>query len=86
MTWKTCDGSVSRLRRRTAWWVTVWSVEAVQVRVTALCSAEAWRLVGCAGGIIPGGGLGRAHLLALGVDGQGNSQGDTQAQYRQPDE
>ncbi len=33
--------------------MTVWSVEAVQVRVTESCTAEAWRFVGWAGGLAP---------------------------------
>ena len=31
--------------------MTVWSVEAVQVRATSSCAAEVWRLVGLAGGL-----------------------------------
>ena len=39
-----------------AWWTafgSVWPVEAVQVGVTESCSAEAWMLVGLAGGLAP---------------------------------
>ena len=55
--------------------MTVWSVEAVRVRVTESCFAEAWRLVGLAGGISAGGSCGRSYLLALGLHRQGNGQG-----------
>ena len=70
--------------------MTVWSVEAVQVRATESCEAEAWRLVGAAGGlapVAPAVGV-TSWLLGLGCpgdehkDGEGRQSGKQQWERR----